>query len=95
MISASPSPVKPSPIRRFAAASAACSSSGQTVAVSTLSSIRTATATTSANPPKSKRASAPNGSRTKRARSIEPRQQQPWSGIGISPQGLVASIISQ
>ena len=36
-------------MRRLAAASRACSGSGQTVAVSTLSSMRTATATTSAN----------------------------------------------
>ena len=87
--------MKPSPIRRFDAASRACSGSGQTVAVSTLSSIRTATATTSANRSMSNRASGPNGSSTNVVRLIEPRQQQPWSGIGISPQGLVASIRSQ
>ena len=45
MISASPSPVSPSPIRRLARASAACSSSGKLETSTTLSIIRTAIGT--------------------------------------------------
>ena len=53
------------------------SGKGQTVISSTLSSMRVATAATSAKAASSKRAVASNGSRTKRVRSSEPRQQQP------------------
>jgi len=77
MISASPSPVKPRPMRRLFAASSCCCGSGQTVSSSTLSSMRTATAQTSENAVSSKEAVEANGSRTKRVRSTEPRQQQP------------------
>ena len=76
-MSASPRPVKPKPIRRLFSASAACSGSGQTVALSTLSSIRTAVVTQAAKASPSKRAAGVKGSETKRVRSIEPRQQQP------------------
>ena len=39
--------------------------------------------------------SAANGFRTLRVRLIEPRSQAPYGGNGISPQGLVAEIVSR
>ena len=77
MISASPSPVKPSPIRRFAIASARCCGSGHGVTSSTLSSIRTATSHTRPKAAKSKSALSVNGRLTNFVRSTEPRSQQP------------------
>ena len=55
MMSASPRPVKPRPTRRLAIASLRCCSSGQAVTSSTLSSMRTATATTLPKRSKSKK----------------------------------------
>ena len=64
-------------MRRLFCASALCSRSGQWVASSTLSSMRTDTPTTVSNSPQSKRGVAEKGSCTNRVRSMLPRQQQP------------------
>ena len=77
MMSASPSPVRPRPTRRFAIASWRCGSSGQAVTSSTLSSMRTEVSITLPNFSKSKPAFSVNGWETNLVRSIEPRQQQP------------------
>ena len=64
MMRASPRPVKPRPTRRLAAASAACSGSGQTVADRTLSSMRTAVVTVAAKVSTSNSAVGVNAPRT-------------------------------
>jgi hypothetical protein len=75
--SASPRPVKPSPTRRFAIASLRCCSSGQAVTSSTLSSMRTATATFFPNFSNSNFEDSEKAPETNLVRSIDPRQQHP------------------
>jgi hypothetical protein len=77
MISASPRPVKPRPTRRLFCASFNCCSSGQCVASSTLSSMRTEVPMTRPKAAKSKLGLLAEGVLTNSVRLIEPRQQQP------------------
>src|SRR6266540_6927382 len=75
MINASPRPVTPRPIRRFACASHCWRGSGHSVASSTLSNMRTATATTRAMALRSKQAPVVNGSCTNFVRLRLPRSR--------------------
>ena len=72
-------PVKPTPMRRLALASASCWARGQKVTSSTLSSARTWMATDLAKASKSNTGtpSKPKGLRTKRVRMMGPKSQQP------------------
>ena len=85
----------PRPSRRDERPCSACAGTGKRVTVHTLSSMRTATGTSAPMASTSSRAFGVNGSRTNAARLIEPRSQAPYGGSGISPQGLVALIVSQ
>jgi len=76
-MSASPSPVKPRPTRRFAIASWRCGSSGQAVTSSTLSSMRTAVSTTLPEFLEVEPGFLGERMGMNLVKSIEPRQQQP------------------